>query len=408
MAVSVRSVDLATEYDAYLDRVFRGFGLDRVPEADAVRRPVWDDAVAHAAVDGDHGIVGTVAGFRFAVTLPGGSALPMLGTTSVTVAGTHRRRGLLRTMMAVHLDAAVDERFPLAGLWASEAPIYGRFGYGAATRQALVRAERCRFRPGLGEDVPLRLAAPADAAGHAWAVYEAVRAGVPGTLSRTPVWWETRQLADPAGARGGAGERHWLLAPDGYATFRTRPSWQGAVPRGEVEVDEVLATTVESQAALWRHLCSIDLFPVTVASSVAVDDPLWWMVEDPRAVRFGPVVDALWLRILDVPVVLSARGWGCEDRFVLEVRDGFRPAGRAAGRWVVDGGPDGATVRRARAGAAADLELDVAELGAVLLGGVSPAVLGRAGRIAERRPDALARFTRFVASDPPPLCTTHF
>jgi hypothetical protein len=75
---------------------------------------------------------------------------------------------------------------------------------------------------------------------------------------------------------------------------------------------------------------------------------------------------------------------------------------------VVDGGPDGATVRRARAGAAADLELDVAELGAVLLGGVSPAVLGRAGRIAERRPDALARFTRFVASDPPPLCTTHF
>jgi len=404
----VRSVELSSEYEPFLEQAFRGFGVDRVPEADALRRPVWDDAVVHAAVDGDHGIVGTIAGYRFEVTVPGGAAVPMLGTAAVTVAGTHRRRGLLRSMMAVHLDAAVAEGFPLAGLWASEAAIYGRFGYGPASRQVLVRADRCRLRDGVGEGVPLRRSSAADAAGHVWSVYEAVRAEVPGTLSRSAVWWEARELADPVGLRDGASERQWVLAPDGYAAFRTRPEWSGATPRGAVEVDELLATTSESRAALWRYLASVDLHPIVSASSVALDDPLWWMVDDPRALRFGPVVDALWLRVLDVPAVLSARGWGCEDRFVLDVVDPTRPAGRAAGRWVLDGGPDGAAVRRARRGSPADVVLDVADLGALVLGGSSPSTLGRAGRIVEGRAGALARLDRFVASDPPPLCTTHF
>jgi predicted acetyltransferase len=408
MSPHVRRVDVATELDPFLDQAFRGFGLDRVPEADAVRRPVWDDAVLHAAVDGEHGIVGTIAGYRFELTVPGGASVPMLGTAGVTVAGTHRRRGLLRSMMDVHLDTAVAEGFPLAGLWASEATIYGRFGFGPASRQVLVRAERCRLRDGVGADVSLRRASAADAATHVRTVYETVRAEVPGTLSRSSVWWEARELADPVGLRDGASERQWVLAPDGYVAFRTRPEWSGATPCGVVEVDELLATTSASRAALWRFVSSVDLHPVVEVSSVALDDPLWWMVEDPRALRFGPVVDALWLRVLDVPAVLSARRWGAEDRFVLDVVDPTRPSGRAAGRWVLDGGPQGATVRRARRGARVDVALDVADLGAVVLGGSSPSTLGRAGRIVECTAGSLARLSRFVAADPPPLCSTHF
>src|SRR3989442_1770893 len=56
--------------------------------------------------------------------------------TGVTVAATHRRRGLLRTMIAESLQAAKDRGDPLTMLIAAEWPIYGRFGYAPALLDA--------------------------------------------------------------------------------------------------------------------------------------------------------------------------------------------------------------------------------------------------------------------------------
>ena len=84
----------------------------------------------HAAWDGDK-IVGGAGSFPFPLSVPGGT-LPCAGTTVVGVAPTHRRRGVLTSMMRAHLDDVHERGEPIAALWASEETIYGRFGYGRA------------------------------------------------------------------------------------------------------------------------------------------------------------------------------------------------------------------------------------------------------------------------------------
>ena len=86
-------------------------------------------------------IVATAGIFSYEMTVPGG-ALPCAGVTRVSVLSTHRRRGLLTGMMRRQLDDMHQRGEPLAALYASEAPIYGRFGYGLATYQAAVEIDR--------------------------------------------------------------------------------------------------------------------------------------------------------------------------------------------------------------------------------------------------------------------------
>ncbi|WP_308813069.1 GNAT family N-acetyltransferase [Arthrobacter sp. PAMC25284] len=61
--------------------------------------------------------------------------------TNVTVRTSHRRRGLLRRMMGGELALARQEGLAMAALTASEASIYGRFGYGVATSEQSVKVD---------------------------------------------------------------------------------------------------------------------------------------------------------------------------------------------------------------------------------------------------------------------------
>src|SRR5919106_1378194 len=71
--------------------------------------------------------------FSRRLTVPGGE-VPVAGVTLVGVRPTHRRRGLLTTLMRRQLAGIHDGgREAVAALWASEPVIYGRFGYGMAT-----------------------------------------------------------------------------------------------------------------------------------------------------------------------------------------------------------------------------------------------------------------------------------
>src|SRR5438105_11399722 len=92
---------------------------------------VLDHERMHAAWD-DGKIVGGAGAFTFEMTVPGGT-VPTAGVTVVGVYPTHRRRGVLRSMMRAQLDDVHERGEPLAALWASEETIYGRFGYGLAS-----------------------------------------------------------------------------------------------------------------------------------------------------------------------------------------------------------------------------------------------------------------------------------
>ncbi len=197
--------------------------------------------------------------------------------------------------------------------------------------------------------------------------------------------------AEPAEGRSG-----------GFATYRVVTEPGSRVRR--LEVRDLVAADPVVARALWRYLLDVDLV-TTIEADVGVDDPLRWWLSDFRALRVTAERDFLWVRIVDTAAALAARRYEQESELVVEVVDGFRPD--AAGRYRVAGGPDGAEAERTSA--AADLTIDVADLGSLYLGGASARMLAAAGRLGERSPGAVARADAFFGSTSTrPACSTAF
>ncbi|HEX2040596.1 MAG TPA: GNAT family N-acetyltransferase [Acidimicrobiales bacterium] len=390
------------ELPAFVRVDFTGFGLDPTEDNDEGETLELDRALG--AFDGDE-LVGTTAAYSFELTLPGLTYVPAAGVTWVAVLPTHRRRGVLRAMMARQLD---DIPEPVAVLGASEAPIYGRFGYGLASVGHMVHVDprRSEFREPVADDGRVVLLDPETAAKALPDVFDRSRKVTPGDHQRSQAWWD-HWFKDKEHWREGATSRFYVVhetsagEADGFAAYRIKAGWDDhGVPSGELRVESLVTVTAAARAALWRYLLDVDLIATVKAQWVAPDDPLRLLLVDPRAARVTGVVDDLWVRLLDVPTALSARRYDADGRLVLEVVDSLRP--QTGGRFVLDGG------ECTRTDAAPDLSLDVADLGSLYLGGVGAGVLHRAGRIEEHRPGAVALADQMFRSDPLPFNQTEF
>jgi predicted acetyltransferase len=355
------------------------------------------------AFDGDYA-VGSAASYPFRLTIPGGD-LPAAGVTWVGVLPSHRRRGVMTAMMRSQIEDVHKRGEPLAILWASEAAIYGRFGYGIAAPVQSLEAERARFRlrddPGPAGSV--RLIDSDEAARLFPPIYEAVRASTPGTLSRTKKWWTENKLADPEGWRRGAGPKFFAVvetdgAPTAYATYRIKHEWEHGIPRNQVRVVEAFATSPGAARDLWRFLFGIDLVAKVVMYGFDPGSPLFVMVSDPRSLQLK-IMDGLWLRLVDVEAALRARSYADGDPVVIDVRDELCRWNR--GRYLV-----GEKVTRTRQ--AADLELDVADLAAAYLGGFDFNQLAAAERARELTTGALERASLLFRTPRPPYCPEVF
>ncbi|WP_345592191.1 GNAT family N-acetyltransferase [Streptomyces marokkonensis] len=348
--------------------------------------------------------VGTAGAFGFRMTVPGGAEVPAAGVTMVSVTGTHRRRGVLTSMMRRQLDDVRSWGEPLAVLTASEPAIYGRFGYGAATFQVNAEIDTDRVRlsvPDGTDDVRLRYAEPADVLDACEAVYARLVPGRPGMLARRP-GWERVGLLDPESKREGASPLQCVVARrdgevTGYARFRVRPGWAPEGPSGTVVLEDLAGLDPATDAALWRFLFGVDLTTTLAVRGRPVDEAWQHQVSDIRRCRPG-LRDGLYVRLVDVGDALAARTYQAPVDVVFEVEDAFCPWN--AGRWRLTGDAKGASCERTTD--AADLALSVRELGAAYLGGVSLASLGAAGRVREVRHGALAEASVGFGSDVAP------
>ena len=166
----------------------------------------------------------------------------------------------------------------------------------------------------------------------------------------------------------------------------------------ELQLHCLLAETTDAYAALWRFLLEHDLVTMVKAGLRSVDEPLRWMIADQRAATVE-VSEHGWLRILDVPAVLTARTYAAPGSFIVRVAD---PLGFADGSWRVDIDDDGAasvTADGVARDAPADVALSVGALSSLVLGGVRATTLAAAGLVSAR-PDALAAFdAAFTSTD---------
>ncbi|MCU1669033.1 MAG: putative GCN5-related N-acetyltransferase [Blastococcus sp.] len=361
--------------------------------------------------DGDRAVA-TGGIYSLSLTVPG-AVVPCAGVTWITVATTHRRRGVLTAIMRRQLTALHEQqREPVAALWAAEYPIYGRFGYAPATFRAGFSGNipRMRLRPdvdlgtGRVDEVPVETYRAA-----ATKVHDIVRRYVPGNLARDDRWWD-RVLRDDPEERKGWTARRYLLHTEtdgtvtGYAFFRVKSSWtDNGEPDGTIGVPEVRALTPAAYAALWQFILSVDLVRTVRAPMASPDDPLRHLLADGRALHSSPV-DALWVRLVDVDRALAARRYPAPIDLVLEVRDDFCPWN--AGRWRLTGHPAGGHC--ARTDRDPDLVVGIEELSAVYLGGVSLAALQGAGRVTEISPGAVTLASTAFGWPVTPWCPDEF
>ena len=399
---------------AWLMAVQRGFHSAR-PEEEAEKR--WlthvkaDDVTCRGAwlPEGEFGAGPVpVATFgSFTKTLNAGHALlPLRMITDVTTSPAHRRRGLVRRMMEDDLTDAVQQGVPLAALTASEATIYGRWGFGAATFAQRVEVDS---GPAFGmrsftDTGRVEVIEPPDS----WPIIKDVFDRFH-RVTRGSVDWPQFYEAIHTGAydfdAGGPDKKLRGVVHldsggtvDGFALYKV----DGDREARKVGVSEMVALTTSANLALWDFLGGIDLVKKVTFNLGHPDDALQWALRDINAVRYIDLSEFLWVRILDVKTALEARPWTADGEVVLEIEDAQQ---HAAGRFRIVTEQGHASV--SRTDDSPDITLDAETLGSLFLGGAHVSALGRAGRL-HGSTDAIARFAQLADLADPPYNLTGF
>jgi predicted acetyltransferase len=373
-------------------------------------RPLWDlERVWGAFEDGR--MCGTFRSWSTELTVPGGEGIPAASVSAVSVLPTHRRRGILSGLVAAEHGAMRERGEAVAMLYASEYPIYGRFGYGPGTREATwtldTRGTGFHGHPTGG----VELAKPdLDTAAAMKGVFEAWRVRQPGELRRRDFRWEydlgiRESVWGPTWKGFVAFHRDASGSVDGYVRYHVEDKWEQRQPRNVVNVDELHALTDESYASLWRFLAEMDWAATVKAERRGPAERLPWLLTNARAAEMSGFGDGLWVRLIDVARALQARMYEREGSIVLEIVDREAAGGRT--RVLLDAGPAGAAC--SETDRSPDLTLDVAALSAAFLGGVPlrNAVAARGG-VEEHRTGALADAEALLRTRDEPWASTFF
>ncbi|WP_158846244.1 GNAT family N-acetyltransferase [Saccharothrix deserti] len=402
MALTLRTLT-ADDLPEFQRVVNSAFLFDSVEDQLERWRDIFEPERHHGVFDGDELIGGGGIQSR-EITVPGAGPRPVAAVTSVGVKPGHRRRGVLTRVMRAQLHGLHEEgREAVAALWASEAAIYPRFGYGLAAEFARLEVPSgAKFRPGVsvgGERV--REVSRDEAMPVMKAVYEAIRPSRTGWLSRVDGNWN-HQFADTERDREGLTAFRYVLHPQGYAVYRVKADWQERGPRNELHVKEIAARTDEAYAAIYRYLLDVDMVG-ELKFFTASDDPVVHLLEDPRlALRSRS--DSLWVRVVDVDRALTQRRYASDVDAVLEVSDEFCPWN--AGRWRFTVKDGEATVQRVDDDA--DVVLDVQALGAAYLGGTRLTSMARAQRVREVTEGVVNALSHAFSGDRDPHCPEVF
>lgn len=356
----------------------------------------------------DGSLAGHSAVLSQVLTVPGG-AVPAAGVTWVGVSPSHRRRGVMSALLRHQLTELAEQGEPVATLWAAEPGIYGRFGFGVASRRLVVTVATGTVLAGdRGPAGRMTLADVPDLLQACTQVYDQVRPRVPGMVTRSREGWSESSHDDPSD-RAGASPLRCAVAydeadrPDGYVWFRTQPKWEEGTPNGTVHVHEMLGGSPAAARTLLRVVGDLDLMTSTHFWNLDVDSPLLPLTEHTARLR-ASVVDQLWTRLVRVEDALAARSYGGAIDIVLDLTDTALP--RNAGRWRLAADATGGDLSRTRA--APDLSMDVRTLSGAYLGDDTLVRAALAGLVDEHTAGAAAALARAMRGDRAPYCPYMF
>jgi predicted acetyltransferase len=378
----------ADEFAKWLSAESRAHGNRLADDPEALRSHFDLDRTVVVLEQGN--IVGGSHSRRVDMSLPGATTT-ISGICNVSVQPTHTRRGVMTQMMQHQLNDFHQRDEPLAALFSTESIIYGRFGYGIGSlyeRWTIERPYTAYTRP-YKSPGQVFFVDPEDTPKQLPEVFQRSTKDRPGMFQREQHHWERDSRAQEH-SQGGPGGLFYVAYEengriDGYATYRST--------RTTLVVNELMAATQEATAALWRFCFDVDRMSTTEALKRPVDDPLPWMLADPRRLQRS-TRDGVWVRIVDARAALELRRYLREDRLVLEVKDDTCPWNE--GRFELESSPEGASCRVSSK--SPDLLLNVTHLASVFMGAVSFSTLAGASLIEECTPNALLRADCMFAS----------
>ena len=311
------------------------------------------------------------------MTVPGATLKSAL-VAYVGTLSTHRRRGIMTALMRRQFHDIHEEGVPLAHLQASESVIYGRFGYGvgAHCEDWAIDRHHTAFASDVSAEGTIRFVSSTEMREVFPEISRCANAGRPGMVPLSEHRWDAR-LWDLEFTRGGSTRFFHVVyeerggAIDGYATYRIRGN--------TLIVRELMAATHAAYESLWRYCFDIDLRTQTVARDRPIDDPLPWMLVDPRRLRRS-LRDGVWLRLVDVQTALASRSYSTTGSLVIELDDATCTWNQ--GRYALEAGPEGSHIRRTTT--EPDIVMSASELAACYLGATSFTNLARSGRVEER------------------------
>lgn len=330
----------------------------------------------------------------------GAGLIPTDFVSEVTVRPTHRRRGLLRALVTHDLTQAALRGQPLAALTATDAKIYGRFGFGIASQVSKVEVNTGHdfvvTAPWSGS---VHYVDPVSASDIGRDIHERWHETHRGSLSRPaqyyrPDWdWRTEEKAKAFRCllhRDDEGR------PQGWMLIRVES--EGELLR----VVDLVALTPDAEFGLWTTIGAIELNQKVVADSLDPNSPLWWALGDNRVLRTVSVEDHIWLRILDPLAALRGRGWERDGRCVLRVDD---PMGFADGAYLIEVRDGEARVEPTEA--AWDARTSVSDLASLYSGVIPAETLRQSGRLIADAP-AAARIGELFATRLKPFSLSTF
>ena len=405
MDVEIRTI-AEDEFEAYLRAIELSFsGATTAEDVERERLIVEIDRCLAALDEGR--IVGGAMAVSFHFTVPGGAQVAAAGITGVGVQPTHRRRGINTSLMRAQLDDIRSRGEPIAALYASEGGIYGRFGYGLASflGEIDLEGDRTTFVRGYRPTGRVRLLPRSEALPLIGPIYDRAQSRRPGMIALDDRWWEAMFFE---GEKDKDDPTFFAVhdtddEADAYTAYRVKHEWTDSLPNLELNVQQLVATSPQAYADMWRYLFDIDLVRRVKAWNRPVDEPLFYLMEEPNRLRFR-TGNALRVRLVDVPAALEARGYAGGGRIVVDVEDTFCPWNE--GRYALDVAAGVASCERTDS--EPDIVCSAADLGATYLGGATFRQLHRAGRIGEARPGGLERADVLFASDPAPWCSVGF
>ncbi len=416
-------VDRATDPDRFLasDKLVWFDTLGEEPTELQLRGVPADQRFAAEVVgsDVDPGTYPGIYGVRpMQLSVPDGAGagrtVPFGGLTWVGVHPDHRRRGLLTAMMRHHFEQTRREGGYLSALHASEPGIYGRHGYGLASLELEVELGRgmTLTAPHLEDEVAtistrLHTITDKGVTERRREVDLALLAECVGVVVGDEDFYAMMGHLTAEEKRDGEPPRILFAVRDGrdlgYVVFKRKHKWNNARPAAEVSVGSVSGGPA-ARLALLRRVTDLDLAGSVKVHGVAESDPLLSWVHGPRGLGAVLPYDSLWVRLVDLPRALEARGYEAGCDVVVEVAD--EAAAWNAGRWrirVEDGVAD-----VSRTDDDAEVSLPVSALGAAYLGGTNLAAQARAGVIAEHRPGAVRDLWRAFRTDLGPYAARGF